>query len=281
MRVIFGKVTVDTKLEKPFRLIIGGASGYGKTSILKEKIDKNHFASPFEKIVYCYPDYLDEIPTEFDQIVEYRSSICDLEFFTALPKNTLLLFDDMMSECGESKNIMKLFSVIARKKNISIIFLVQNVYDNSKHFRNIRINATGFILFKFFAANDVNKRLLRDLGIDKLVSQRLLDKTYSRNFGYIFINIHPQRHSEFETIRTNIFEKFYTIYNSMEYVAIPKAEFIKHFKILEAKKGSIKAVKNEITLGKTKTSRKKSPKQRKRKLSSYSRDTTSSSSESG
>ena len=235
MRVIFGKVTVDTKLEKPFRLIIGGASGCGKTSILKEIIDKNHFASPFEKIVYCYPDYLDEIPTEFDQIVEYRSGICDLEFFTALPKNTLLLFDDMMSECGESKNIMKLFSVIARKKNISIIFLVQNVYDNSKHFRNIRINATGFILFKFFAANDVNKRLLRDLGIDKLVSQRLLDKTYSRNFGYIFINIHPQRHSEFETIRTNIFEKFYTIYNSMEYVAIPKAEFIKHFKILEAK----------------------------------------------
>ena len=123
MRVIFGKVTVDTKLEKPFRLIIGGASGCGKTSILKEIREKNHFASPFEKIVYCYPDYLDEIPTEFDQIVEYRSGICDLEFFTALPKNTLLLFDDMMSECGESKNIMKLFSVIARKKIFRLYFL--------------------------------------------------------------------------------------------------------------------------------------------------------------
>ena len=282
MRVVFGREVVDSKLEKPFRLIIGGGSGCGKTTILKEIVDKSHFSSPFDKIVYCYPDYLEEIPIEFDQIVEYHAGICDATYFSSLPKNTLLLFDDMMTECGKSDEIMKLFSVIARKKNISIIFLVQNIYDQSRQFRNIRLNATSFILFKFFAANDVNNRILRDIGADQLVPKSLLDKVYSKNFGYIFVNFHPNRHSEFETIRTNIFEPFFKILNKMEYIAIPKAEFIKHFKILEAKKGSVRAIKNEIEIRKPKDARKTSKKQppskqRKRKISDSSARSTDNS----
>ena len=280
MRVICGREVVDSKLEKPFRLIIGGASGCGKTTLLKEIVEKSHYSSPFDKIVYCYPDYLEEIPVEFDQIIEYHAGICDAKYFSSLPKNTLLLFDDMMTECGKSDEIMKLFSVIARKKNISIIFLVQNVYDNSKQFRNIRLNATGFILFKFFAANDVNNRILRDIGANTLVSKTLLDKVYSKNYAYIYVNVHPNRHSEFETIRTNIFSPFFTILNKMEYIAIPKAEFIKHFKILEAKKGSLRAIKNEIEIGKTKEvsgkhhKKQSSVRKRKRKISSSSSTTS-------
>ena len=275
MRLICGREVVDSKLEKPFRLIIGGGSGCGKTTLLKEIVEKSHFASPFDKKVYCYPDYLEEIPVDFDQIVEYHAGICDVKYFSSLPKNTLLLFDDMMTECGKSEEIMKLFSVIARKRNISIIFLVQNVYDNSKQFRNIRLNATGFILFKFFAANDVNNRLLRDIGASSIVNKTLLDKVYAKNYSYIFVNVHPDRHSDFETIRTNIFSPFFSILNNMEYIAIQKAEFIKHFKILEAKKGSLRAIKNEIEVGKPKESSRKyakkdSSKKRKREISTSS-----------
>ena len=50
----------DSRLEKPFRLIIGGGSGSGKTSFLKQLVDLNHFSSPFDKIVYFYPEYLPE-----------------------------------------------------------------------------------------------------------------------------------------------------------------------------------------------------------------------------
>ena len=200
MRLISGREICDTKLEKPFRLIVGGGSGCGKTTLVKQMVDSSHFATPFDKIVYCYPDYLCEVPTEFEQIVEYHPGLCDNVYCSTLPRNTLIIFDDMMSECGNSNDIMKLFSVIARKRNISIIFLVQNVYDNSKQFRNIRLNATGFILFKFYAATDVTKRLLRDIGVQYLVSQRLLDNIYTPNFAYIFIDLHPERHSDFVTV---------------------------------------------------------------------------------
>ena len=276
MHLITAHETCDSKLEKPFRLIVGGGSGSGKTEFVKKLVDNAHFSTPFDKIVYCYPDYLDDVPADFDQIVEYQSGLLDLQYFSSIPKNSLIILDDMMTECGQSDTIMKLFSVVARKRNLSIIFIVQNVYDRSKQFRNIRMNATGFALFKFYAATDVTKRILRDLSCNNLITGKQLDKIYEKNFAYILIDIHPQRHSEFVTIRSNIFEKNYTIVHNMEYVAIPKTEFVKHFKILEAKKGTIKAVKNEIEIRKIRSSKKS----RKRSRTPYESTTTENSTDS-
>ena len=264
---IFGKAINDCKLEKPFRLIVGGGSGTGKTTLLQQLVNKSHFSSPFDKIVYCYPDYLDEIPAEFDQIVEYKPGLCDLAYFTALPKNSLIIYDDMMNECGNSNDIMKLFSVIARKKNLSIIFIVQNIYDNSKQFRNIRLNATGFIVFKFFAATDVTRRLFRDLGIQSLMPKRLLDEIYNNKYAYIFIDVHPERHSEFITIRGNIFDSRFSVYHKMEYIAIPKSDFVKYFKIAEVKQGTVRALKNEIEI--RETIRKESKSRKRRRSNEY------------
>ena len=275
MKLVEGKTVSDTKLEKPFRIIIGGGSGCEKTHLLKKLVDRNHFSSPFDKIVYIYPSYLDDIPVEFDPIVEYQPGLNDIQYFTSLPKNTLLLFDDMMSECGGSNDIMKLFSVIARKKNISIIFLVQNIYDQTKQLRNIRLNATGFFIFKFYSANDVNFRLLRDLGLNHIMPKHLMESIYSKNFEYIYIDVHPERHSQFGCLKGNIFDKYFTIYNQMSYIAISRADFLKYFKVLEEKKGTVKAIKNEIEI--RKKSRQPKKKSRKRfKTSSSSEEIESS-----
>ena len=278
MREITAHSINDSKLEKPFRLIVGGGSGSGKTTFVKELVDTNHFSSPFDKIVYCYPDYLTDVPVELDQIVEYRPGLCDLNYLSNLPRNSLVIYDDMMEECGKSDDIMKLFTVVARKRNLSIIFLVQNIYHQSKQFRNIRLNATGFVLFKFYAANDVNNRLMRDLGVQSLFTKRQLEKHYDKKFAYIVIDIHPQRHSSFVTIKSNIFDKYFTVFHKMEYVAIPKSDFVKYFKVIEAKKGTIKAVKNEIEI--RKSSSKSISKRRKRTPTPTSSDFSSTESDS-
>ena len=278
-KLIEGFETTDSKLEKPFRILIGGSSGSGKTTFLQELVNRNHFSSPFEKIVYFYPEYLEEAPVEFDQIVDYKPGLADLDYFSSLPKNSLIIYDDMMNECGSSKEIMQLFSVIARKRNLSIIFIVQNMYDQTKQFRNIKLNATGFVLFKFHSATDVVKRTLRDVGMQKFIPNRLLETIYKQRYAYIFIDMHPNRHSEFGCIRGSIFDDYFTIYHKMEYVAIPKSEFLKHFTIQEAKEGSVKAIKDEIEIRKaSKRKRKrKSTKRRERKVSESTTTATSSS----
>ena len=268
---ITGKEIADCKLQKPFRLMISGGSGTGKSTLLQKLIDESHFSSPFDKIIYCYPEYLDEPPMNFDQIVENRPGIPDLMYFSSLPRNSLIIYDDLMNECGKSDDIMKLFSVIARKRNLSIIFIVQNIYDSNKHFRNLRLNATGFIMFNFYADKDVNKRLLRDLNVQSRVPKHLLDQIYSKPFSYIYVDIHPERRSNFDIVKGNIFDKNFSIYNKMEYIAIPKSDFIKYFRIAEVKEDTLRAVKNEIALPKRKRKRK-----RRREPSSSSESSKSS-----
>ena len=56
----------------------------------------------------------------------------------------------------------------------------------------------------------------------------------------------------------------------MEYIAISKSDFVKYFKIIEAKNDQIKAIKNEITV---KRNKRKQPKKKIQKLES--RDTQS------
>ena len=186
-----------SKLKKPFRVIISGGSGAGKSTLMENLVNRDHFCSSFDKIYYFFPDYLEEPPVLFDQSVDYIPGLSDLNFFSSIPRNSLIIIDDLMSECGRSDEIMKLFSVVARKRNLSILFLVQNIYDNSRQFRNIRLNATGFFLFNNYAAMNVNRRLLRDLGYSNSIPKSLFDKIFAEPFSYIYVDISPGRHSKF------------------------------------------------------------------------------------
>ena len=131
------------------------------------------------------------------------------------------------------------------------------MYEQGKHFRNIRLNATGLVLFNFYAANDVSKRVLRDFGVQSNVPKHLMDQIYNKPFSYVYIDIHPQRKSNFAIVKGNIFEENFSVYNKMEYIAIPKSEFIKHFKIVEVKEDTVRAVRDEIKIKKNKRKRKR------------------------
>ena len=276
-RVIEGHIVRDIRLQKPFRIIVAGGSGCGKTEFVKKLVNKNFFETKFNNIVYIYPDYLPEIPAEFNKRVQYHAGLPKQQYFAALPRNTLVIIDDMMTETSKSEEIVKLFSVTARKRDISLILMTQNLYHSGKHFRNIRLNASGFVLFKFFAAVDVNTRFLRDLGLSKVIKRPMLEEIYSERYKYIFIDTHPNRHSDFATVRGNIFSNIISVFNKMEYIAISKADFIKYFKIIESKNDQIKAISNEVTVKKSKRkTRESKPKIRKVET----KDTQSSSTDS-
>ena len=255
-RIIHG-FEVDDFIARPFRIIVAGASGAGKTEIVKKLVKEIH--NDFVSIHYCYPDYLTDIPTEFDANVHYHPGILTTRELASVKDHSLLIIDDLMVEASSSSDINKLFTIIGRKRNISVILLVQNLYQQGKHFRNIRLNATGFILFKFRAAFDVNLRLLKDLGLNACIKKSHLEGALSRKFSYLFVDIHPNRHFDFGSIRDNIFNKTFSVfYENMEYIAIPRAEFMKYFKIIRAENGEIEAIENEFTVKKRKTAAKKS-----------------------
>lgn len=245
-RVVEARNIGEYYVEKPFRLIIAGGSGSGKTRFVQQFVNNQHYTSPFNKITYYFPQYMDDDCPEFSRHVEYRSGLPEIEELAQLPPNTLIILDDLMHECAKSVKLEQLFSVVARKRNISIILVVQNIYHPG--LRNIRLNSSGMVLFKFHAAVDVNHRVLRDLGLRELITKDQMAAAYDERYSYIYINIHPNRQFDFGTLRANIFDKYINIYCRMEYIAIPKSDFVKYFKIIESKNGRIKAVKNAVKI---------------------------------
>ena len=124
--------------------------------------------------------------------------------------------------------------------------------------------------------------MIRDFDLKNRISRRLLDNIYDKSFSYIYVDLHPKRHSRFESVKSNIFDKYFSIFNKMEYIAIPKSEFIKHFKIIEAQDGTVRALKDAIEIREEEKGRKrrrsaKKPRAKRRKRSPSPRSTGSES----
>ena len=258
---------VSNTLQRPFRLLVGGSSGSGKTELVKKMIHENYFGERFNEIHYCYPAYLESVPAEFDVAVQYHAGLLSISAIKDIEDGSLVIIDDLMMESAQSEAIAKLFTVCARKRGISIILLTQNIYMQGKHFRNIRLNATAIIMFKYRAGQDVNKRLLRDLGLQHVISINQLQAALSERYSYVLFDLHPNLQSDFGCVRSNIFSKNFRVFFKMEYVAIPKDLFIKYFQIIDEKNGKIKAIKDEIEIKKSKKHVSKSKKSKKRKRS--------------
>ena len=249
-KLVEGLVVDSPELQKPFRLIVAGGSGSGKSCFVQKLVETNHFNSSFKRIRYIYPDYLDECPMEFDTDlpVTSTSGLPSCSSLSSIESNSLVILDDLMLEVAKCDDIARLFTVIARKKNISVVLIVQNIFQQGKAFRNIRLSATHIVLFKFYAGVSSNYRLLREVGLSSFIPKKLMEEIYSTKFNYIYLDLHPNRHNDFSSVRSNIFDKYSSVYYEMEYVAIPKADFMKYFKIIEANKGQVKAIKNEVKI---------------------------------
>ena len=106
----------------------------------------------FDRIVYCYGEFL---PDTFNilkekglniELVEGLPTVEKIEPFNS-EKNNCLILDDLMVECGDSKEICNYFTRTAHHKNISIFFLTQNFYQKGKYTTTITRNSSYIILF--------------------------------------------------------------------------------------------------------------------------------------
>lgn len=133
----------------PFTCMIAGPTGSGKT-VCTIKILQNNtklINPPPDRIIYCYA----ENQPSFDELLEVYPPV---EFVHGLPdcdnidpnQNNLIVLDDLMQECKNDEGILKLFTTDSHHKNISVIFIVQNLFSQGKYTRSISLNCHYLIL---------------------------------------------------------------------------------------------------------------------------------------
>ena len=198
------------KFSHPTTIMIAGPTFSGKTTFVKRLLHEDMIEPAPERIIWIYKEKGDE--SEFARLkqefphVEFLSEI-DIGRINSLDarENNLVILDDVMSEAGDSKEVAKLFTQGAHHRNMTVVFLVQNLFQQAKQMRNISLNTHFLVLYK----NPRDQSQIRVLsnqmfpGKKNFLVNVYADATKTPH-SYLLIDLHPETPEE-HRVRTNIF----------------------------------------------------------------------------
>ena len=200
---------MDVRFRTPANFYICGQSQSGKSYLVRSMLchlDELFHPVP-NKVIYCYGEY----QKEFDEL---SKTLPLVEFIEGFPsnlyemtegcENSLVILDDLMSQCSNDQRMSDLFTRGSHHRGISVLFLTQNLFPPGKLSRTISLNSHYMIIFR-------NPR--DSLGIATLArqmypknSEYLLESfndATTRPYGYLLLDLH-QLTPENIRLRTNI-----------------------------------------------------------------------------
>ncbi len=195
--------------EKRVFMCVVGPSECGKTELIFNMLTSNTFHEPFDKIYYCYRHW----QGIYDK---FRVSLANLEFIQITGENfefinsilhetkdrprgvevqnvaykTLILFDDVAEEILKNDDFSNL-ATSGRHKNISVIFIKHNLYQQGKHSVTIDKNTTHLILLKNPRAGRQLKILGSELGNTKFLEECYRRGVEEQRYGHLLIDLTP------------------------------------------------------------------------------------------
>ena len=173
----------------PYRMLIIGGSGCGKTNILMNLIFKwlsydmlviisHSLYQPKYKILCEYADRFPQSIKCLDDVYE----ALDVNFNPK--KQNLVVFDDIMTDSKSQPAIIKFFSQ-GRHNNISCIYLSQSFFAVPK---NIRLNSTHYVLFELnpTECTEIHRRILSKLTKQQFV--KIFQEATKEQYSFLYID---------------------------------------------------------------------------------------------
>jgi len=178
-------------MKVPFRALIVGGSGSGKTNTLMELIRRT--SGTFEQIAVCLRDkneplyrYLEMKCPEGVSFYEGVENIPPISEFKGCGQ-TLIVFDDLVIDKDQSR--IGEFFIRGRKvgKGISCVYLSQSFYRCPKL---IRINCNYILLKKLSSTRDLNMILAEcSLGVDKKQLTGMYKYSTADFLGFLMLDL--------------------------------------------------------------------------------------------
>ena len=199
--------------------MISGPTMCGKTRLLVKALKENLFQPVPTRLIWVYgewqPSY-EEIRAFWPKVEFEREMTPELYETINSDQNNLVVLDDKMNDDGGSKTLAKLFTQGAHHRNLTVVFIVQNLFHQGDSMRSVSLNAHYMLLFK----NPRDKGQVRALGsqmfpgdANYLVSA-YCDATEER-YGYLLLDLHPETPEPLR-VRTGIYR------DDVPYVYVPK-----------------------------------------------------------
>ena len=189
----------DIMFKTPFTMNIIGPSKCGKTSLVSDLLENNEtmMTPTHQKIIYCY--------SQFQPLFDYLDTkIKNIEFVKGLPNldeisNCLLVLDDLAQDCIDNKDKVHLFTVGSHHRNISVVLLTHNIFENGKYMRTISLYCSYLVVFN----NLRDKKQIKYLGAQlfpgeiKYFEEILQDVFRKQEHRFLIIDLLPTTLNEF------------------------------------------------------------------------------------
>lgn len=204
-------------LETPCSYWVAGPTGSGK-SLFTSRLIRNRqemFREVPVAVHYAYKEWQPELygAMERSDGVQFHEGLPSVEIIKSWSravngKHCLLVLDDLQHDVCRSKEMGCLFSVLSHHCNISVIFIVQNLFPKSggQSVRDLFLNVHYIVLFNSKRDKLQVSNLARQLfpGQNKFLMDAYENAVASRKFSYLLIDLHPTTSREY-MVRSNIF----------------------------------------------------------------------------
>ena len=166
-------------------MAVFGTSCCGKTELIFRMLLENTFSPKFLSIFYFYQHEQPKFKS-----LEAKLNIQFTKFSSFELENCLLVFDDSCEEIFNDKEFSAL-ATAGRHKNISVIYVKHNFFQQSKGSRTIDLNTTHIISFES----------PRDIQQIDLIGRQLNNTKFSKDsyelatkqpFGHLLIDLDPK-----------------------------------------------------------------------------------------
>ncbi|KAK3745237.1 hypothetical protein QZH41_001851 [Actinostola sp. cb2023] len=186
-------------------------TGSGKTAWVQNLLQhaSRVIQPPPQRIVWSYSQW----QPAYEQL---QQTLPGIDFVKGIPRdldedwyfdpkvNNLIVIDDQMAETSNDQRILNLFTKGSHHRNLSVIFLCQNVYFQGKIMHTLSLNAAYLIMLK----NPRDKLQIATLGkqMNPGKTDQFLHKyeaAVKRPYGYLFVDLKPNTPEECR-LRTNV-----------------------------------------------------------------------------
>lgn len=193
---------MSVKFKHSATYLLSGPTGSGKTTFIKQFLQQRNdlIDTYIEDVIYCLPE---------GQIVNYaipftklHRGVPDISMFHDL-KPRIVILDDLLSNVDS--NVVELFIRGSHHFNLSVIFVVQNLFSKNKGCREISLNSHVIVLFSNPRDKQQISILARQISPEnpRFITEAFTDATI-KPFGYLVLDSHQLTPEQYR-IRTNIF----------------------------------------------------------------------------
>ena len=216
LKPVFPILENDEQFYKSFKcpttVSITGTTSSGKTFFLRKLLQNaDYMFSPKpDKVLYCYgvwqnlyADIERELGVEFHEGIPTEETV---DSFVDGSHNIIIL-DDLMDLVVQSNHVQNLFVRGSHHKNITIIYLNQNMFCQGKNARTINLNSHYMVAMR--NPRDISQVsvLGKQIGLGKALVMAY-QECMSKPYGYLVIDLSPHNHAF--KLKTDIFPDQHT-----------------------------------------------------------------------